>query len=124
MQKIKTYQIALGPAIGWTQEGLDSMTRKNVTAVQTVYNIIEQTPGNELINAGIIVCIAAGNDYMNVENPGATDYNNLLDCTTITEEDVCDNYNHCYWYFNTYFLSENKVISIDSPLLVLIVMVL
>ena len=52
-KKIKTYQIALGPAIGWTQEGLDSMTRKNVTAVQTVYNILEQTPGNELINAGI-----------------------------------------------------------------------
>ena len=52
-KKIKTYQIALGPAIGWTEEGLDSMTRKNVTAVQTVYNILEQTPGNELINAGI-----------------------------------------------------------------------
>ena len=52
-KKIKTCQIALGPAIGWTQEGLDSMTRKNVTAVQTVYNILEQTPGNELINAGI-----------------------------------------------------------------------
>ena len=29
------------------------MTRKNVTAVQTVYNILEQTPGNELLNAGI-----------------------------------------------------------------------
>ena len=52
-QKIKTYQIALGPAIGWTKEGLDAMTRKNVTAVQTVYNILEQTPGNELINSGI-----------------------------------------------------------------------
>jgi len=52
-KKIKTYQIALGPAIGWTEEGLVSMTRKNVTAVQTVYNILEQTPGNELINAGI-----------------------------------------------------------------------
>ena len=52
-QKIKTYQIALGPAIGWTQEGLDSMKRKDVTAVQTVYNILEQTPGNELIDAGV-----------------------------------------------------------------------
>ena len=52
-KKIKTYQIALGPAIGWTKEGLDAMTRKNVTAVQTVYNILEQTPGNELINSGI-----------------------------------------------------------------------
>jgi aryl-alcohol dehydrogenase-like predicted oxidoreductase len=51
--KIKTYQIALGPAIGWTKEGLESMKRKNVTAVQTVFNILEQTPGNELLNAGI-----------------------------------------------------------------------
>lgn len=46
---IGTCQIALGPAIGWTQEGLEAMERKNVSAVQTVYNILEQTPGNELI---------------------------------------------------------------------------
>ena len=46
---IKTYQIALGPAIGWTQEGLEAMERPNVSAVQTVYNILEQTPGNELM---------------------------------------------------------------------------
>ena len=52
-EKIKTYQIALGPAIGWTQEGLESMKRENVTAVQTVFNILEQTPGNELLDAGI-----------------------------------------------------------------------
>ena len=52
-RKIKTYQIALGPAIGWEQEGLDAMKRNNVTAVQTVYNMLEQTPGNELIDAGL-----------------------------------------------------------------------
>jgi aryl-alcohol dehydrogenase-like predicted oxidoreductase len=46
---IGTYQVALGPAIGWTQEGLEAMKRPNVSAVQTVYNILEQTPGNELI---------------------------------------------------------------------------
>jgi aryl-alcohol dehydrogenase-like predicted oxidoreductase len=48
-ESIKTYQVALGPAIGWTQEGLEAMDRPNVSAVQTVYNIIEQTPGNELM---------------------------------------------------------------------------
>jgi len=48
-EKIKTCQAALGPAIGWTQEGLEAMDRKNISAVQTVYNILEQTPGNELI---------------------------------------------------------------------------
>ena len=59
--KIKTYQVALGPAIGWTQEGNEAMNRKNVSAVQTVYNILEQTPGNDLIengekkNVGILV---------------------------------------------------------------------
>ncbi len=58
---IKSYQIALGPAIGWTEEGLESMTRTNTTAVQTVYNILEQNPGNILIeaaekhNVGILV---------------------------------------------------------------------
>ena len=58
---IGTYQVALGPAIGWTNEGLTAMSRKNVSAVQTVYNILEQTPGNELIeeaarkNVGILV---------------------------------------------------------------------
>jgi aryl-alcohol dehydrogenase-like predicted oxidoreductase len=58
---IKSYQIALGPAIGWTQEGLESMKITNTTAVQTVYNILEQNPGNTLIeeaeknNVGILV---------------------------------------------------------------------
>jgi aryl-alcohol dehydrogenase-like predicted oxidoreductase len=59
--KMKTSQIALGPAIGWTQEGLEAMGRDNVSSVQTVYNILEQTPGNDLIkkaseqNVGILV---------------------------------------------------------------------
>lgn len=48
-----TYQVALGPAIGWTQEGLEAMDRPNVSAVQTVYNILEQTPGNELMQRAV-----------------------------------------------------------------------
>jgi aryl-alcohol dehydrogenase-like predicted oxidoreductase len=58
---IKCYQIALGPAIGWTQEGLEAMERTDASAVQTVYNILEQNPGNILIengkkhNVGILV---------------------------------------------------------------------
>lgn len=47
-RRVRTCQVALGPAIGWTQEGLDAMERPEVSAVQTVYNILEQTPGNEL----------------------------------------------------------------------------
>lgn len=51
--KIKACQAALGPAIGWTQEGLDAMDRENISAVQTVYNILEQTPGNELLEKAV-----------------------------------------------------------------------
>jgi len=59
--KIRSYQVALGPAIGWTQEGIESIQKRNVAAVQTVYNILEQNPGNELIsqaekhNVGMLV---------------------------------------------------------------------
>ena len=51
--KITTYQVALGPAIGWTQEGIEAMERPNISAVQTVYNILEQTPGNELMQRAV-----------------------------------------------------------------------
>lgn len=58
---IRTLQVALGPAIGWRDEGVAAMSKKNVGAIQTVYNILEQTPGNELmreaktLNANILV---------------------------------------------------------------------
>ena len=42
-------QVALGPAIGWREEGLEAMSREGVAAVQTVYNILEQTPGDALM---------------------------------------------------------------------------
>lgn len=46
---VRTLQVALGPAIGWLDEGLLAMSDKNVGAVQTVYNILEQTPGSDLL---------------------------------------------------------------------------
>ena len=46
---VGSLQVALGPAIGWLQEGIEAMARRNVAAVQTVYNILEQTPGNQLM---------------------------------------------------------------------------
>jgi len=49
--RLRTCQVALGPAIGWRQEGMEAMNRPNVSAVQTVYNILEQTPGNELLDS-------------------------------------------------------------------------
>jgi aryl-alcohol dehydrogenase-like predicted oxidoreductase len=48
---IKSHGIALGPAIGWRDEGLFSITNRNVTCVQTVYNVLEQDPGRDLMKA-------------------------------------------------------------------------
>ncbi len=51
--KVRTCQVALGPAIGWAQEGLEAIKRTNINAIQTVYNILEQTPGNELMESAV-----------------------------------------------------------------------
>ncbi len=50
---IGTVQVALGPAIGWTREGIEAMGRPGVSAVQTVYNVLEQAPGNELLEHAV-----------------------------------------------------------------------
>ena len=47
--RVRACQTALGPAIGWELEGLEAMERPEIAAVQTVYNILEQTPGNALL---------------------------------------------------------------------------
>ena len=49
--KIKSHGIALGPAIGWRDEGLLAMEKRNITCLQTVYNILEQDPGRVFLNA-------------------------------------------------------------------------
>lgn len=43
--KIQSHGVALGPAIGWKEEGLAAMQKRNITCLQTVYNILEQDPG-------------------------------------------------------------------------------
>lgn len=49
--KIRHYGIALGPAIGWREEGLRAISERNITSVQTVYNLLEQQPGRDLLAA-------------------------------------------------------------------------
>ena len=49
--KIRHYGVALGPAIGWREEGLDAVARRNIASVQTVYNLLEQDPGRDLMAA-------------------------------------------------------------------------
>ncbi len=59
--KIKSYGVALGPAIGWMEEGLLATRTRNITCLQTVYNILEQDPGRAFFDVarqndvGIIV---------------------------------------------------------------------
>jgi aryl-alcohol dehydrogenase-like predicted oxidoreductase len=49
--KIRSHGIALGPAIGWKEEGLHAISEHNITCLQTVFNILEQDPGNALLEA-------------------------------------------------------------------------
>ena len=46
---IKSHGAALGPAIGWKEEGLEAIKSRNITCLQTVYNILEQDPGRDFI---------------------------------------------------------------------------
>jgi aryl-alcohol dehydrogenase-like predicted oxidoreductase len=45
--KIKVWGVSLGPAIGWREEGIEALMKHNAKAVQTVYNLFEQSPGRE-----------------------------------------------------------------------------
>src|SRR6185503_5592362 len=46
---IKSHGAALGPAIGWKDEGLEAIQTRGITCIQTVYNILEQDPGRDFI---------------------------------------------------------------------------
>jgi aryl-alcohol dehydrogenase-like predicted oxidoreductase len=48
--KIRTWGIALGPAIGWLWEGIVA-ARRNVPMLQIIWNMLEQFPGDEMIRA-------------------------------------------------------------------------
>jgi aryl-alcohol dehydrogenase-like predicted oxidoreductase len=43
--KILELGVALGPAIGWVQEGLHAVRDRPIASLQTVFNILEQEPG-------------------------------------------------------------------------------
>jgi aryl-alcohol dehydrogenase-like predicted oxidoreductase len=49
--KVRQYGVALGPAIGWREEGLEAIRRRDLASVQTVYNLLEQDPGRDLMQA-------------------------------------------------------------------------
>ncbi len=47
--KIRSYGVALGPKIGWLEEGVRAMRERDVSGVQMIYNLLEQDPGRGLI---------------------------------------------------------------------------
>jgi aryl-alcohol dehydrogenase-like predicted oxidoreductase len=49
--KIRAYGMALGPKIGWRDEGVHGMRRRDLAGVQMIYNILEQDPGRDLLAA-------------------------------------------------------------------------
>lgn len=49
--KLRHYGVALGPAIGWREEGLTALRTRGITALQTVYNLLEQQPGSDFLAA-------------------------------------------------------------------------
>ena len=49
--KIRSYGVALGPAIGWLVEGLEAVKRRNVTNLQMIWNMLEPFPGEEMLRA-------------------------------------------------------------------------
>ena len=49
--KILAYGAALGPKIGWLEEGIKAMRERSMDGVQMIYNLLEQDPGRDLIEA-------------------------------------------------------------------------
>jgi aryl-alcohol dehydrogenase-like predicted oxidoreductase len=54
--KIRSYGVALGPAIGWEAEGVMAARERHVAAMHIIYNLLEQDPGR----AQIAACRDAG----------------------------------------------------------------
>ncbi|MGH7747863.1 MAG: aldo/keto reductase, partial [Candidatus Dormibacteria bacterium] len=53
--KIRAYGVALGPAIGWEEEGVRALRERRVDVVQTVFNMLEQHPGRRFLEEAAAV---------------------------------------------------------------------
>jgi aryl-alcohol dehydrogenase-like predicted oxidoreductase len=49
--KVRAYGIALGPAIGWRDEGLWAIENREMRALQMIHNLLEQDPGRDFLAA-------------------------------------------------------------------------
>lgn len=67
--KIRAYGVALGPAIGWEGEGVEAIRTRAIDVVQTVFNLLEQRPGDVFLdeaegNVGIIARVPHASDAL------------------------------------------------------------
>jgi aryl-alcohol dehydrogenase-like predicted oxidoreductase len=46
--KLRAYGVALGPKIGWRDEGVRAMRTRKIDGLHMIYNLLEQEPGREL----------------------------------------------------------------------------
>ncbi len=49
--KIRSYGVALGPALGWEAEGVKAANERAIAGMQIIYNMLEQDPGRAHITA-------------------------------------------------------------------------
>jgi aryl-alcohol dehydrogenase-like predicted oxidoreductase len=49
--KIRAWGAALGPAIGWRDEGVYAIER-GISSLQVIHNLLEQSPGRDFLDAG------------------------------------------------------------------------
>ncbi|HXK33869.1 MAG TPA: aldo/keto reductase [Dehalococcoidia bacterium] len=54
--KVRAYGVALGPAIGWEEEGVRAARERDIDGMQIIHNMLEQDPGR----AHIAACREAG----------------------------------------------------------------
>ena len=47
--KVRAYGVALGPAIGWEDEGVRAMQTRTLDCLMIIYNLLEQKPGRRFI---------------------------------------------------------------------------
>jgi aryl-alcohol dehydrogenase-like predicted oxidoreductase len=48
---VRAVGVALGPAIGWREEGLFAIRERPLDAIQIIHNMLEQDPGRDLLAA-------------------------------------------------------------------------
>lgn len=49
--KVRSYGVALGPALGWEAEGVKAAKERDIAGLQIIYNMLEQDPGRAHIAA-------------------------------------------------------------------------